>query len=95
MPKRKRGTGGAAFTVQLPRELPVRRGTGDEWWLELDDRELRVSNLDKIFWPQEGYTKGDLIAYYLQRLGTAAPPPGAPPAHDETDARRHRRRFVL
>ena len=28
------------------------------------ERELRLSNLDKIFWPEEGYTKGDLIAYY-------------------------------
>jgi bifunctional non-homologous end joining protein LigD len=27
-------------------------------------RELRVSNLDKPFWPDEGITKGDLIAYY-------------------------------
>ena len=23
-----------------------------------------VSNLDKVFWPQEGYTKGDLLDYY-------------------------------
>jgi len=27
-------------------------------------RELRLSNLTKVFWPDEGYTKGDLIAYY-------------------------------
>jgi bifunctional non-homologous end joining protein LigD len=27
-------------------------------------RELRFSNLDKPFWPDEGITKGDLIAYY-------------------------------
>ena len=27
-------------------------------------RELRFSNLDKLFWPDEGITKGDLIAYY-------------------------------
>ena len=26
--------------------------------------ELPLSNLDKVFWPDEGYTKGDLIAYY-------------------------------
>lgn len=26
--------------------------------------ELPLSNLDKVFWPEEGYTKGDLIAYY-------------------------------
>ena len=27
-------------------------------------RELRFSNLDKPFWPDEGIAKGDLIAYY-------------------------------
>ncbi len=27
-------------------------------------RELRLSNLKKVFWPAHGYTKGDLIAYY-------------------------------
>jgi bifunctional non-homologous end joining protein LigD len=27
-------------------------------------KELAFSNLEKIFWPDEGYTKGDLIAYY-------------------------------
>jgi bifunctional non-homologous end joining protein LigD len=25
---------------------------------------LRLSNLDKVFWPQEGFTKGDLLHYY-------------------------------
>ncbi|MFI5371490.1 MAG: non-homologous end-joining DNA ligase [Candidatus Eisenbacteria bacterium] len=27
-------------------------------------REVRLSNLRKVFWPEEGYTKGDLIDYY-------------------------------
>src|SRR5206468_13135424 len=27
-------------------------------------RELSLSNLDKPFWPDEGITKGDLLAYY-------------------------------
>src|SRR5438874_4838783 len=27
-------------------------------------REVKLSNLDKVFWPEEGYTKGDLIGYY-------------------------------
>jgi bifunctional non-homologous end joining protein LigD len=27
-------------------------------------RELRLSNLDKPFWPDEGITKGDVVAYY-------------------------------
>ena len=28
------------------------------------DRPLRLSNLDKVFFPEDGYTKGDLIQYY-------------------------------
>ncbi|REK19690.1 MAG: hypothetical protein DWQ40_07115, partial [Actinobacteria bacterium] len=28
------------------------------------DRPLRLSNLDKVFFPDSGYTKGDLIQYY-------------------------------
>ncbi len=27
-------------------------------------REVKFSNLDKVFWPDERYTKGDLIEYY-------------------------------
>jgi bifunctional non-homologous end joining protein LigD len=27
-------------------------------------RTLRLSNLDKLFWPDEGITKGELLAYY-------------------------------
>jgi bifunctional non-homologous end joining protein LigD len=29
-----------------------------------DERDIRLSNLKKVFWPGDGYTKGDLIAYY-------------------------------
>ena len=29
-------------------------------------RTLKLSNLDKVFWPEEGITKGDLLAYYRQ-----------------------------
>jgi bifunctional non-homologous end joining protein LigD len=28
------------------------------------ERTLVLSNRDKVLWPQDGYTKGDLIAYY-------------------------------
>lgn len=31
---------------------------------EIDGRSLSLSNLDKVLWPRDGYTKGDLIAYY-------------------------------
>jgi bifunctional non-homologous end joining protein LigD len=29
-----------------------------------ESREVRFTNLDKVLWPQDGYTKGDLIEYY-------------------------------
>ena len=29
-------------------------------------RTLKFSNLDKVFWPEEGITKGDLLAYYRE-----------------------------
>ncbi len=32
--------------------------------VEVDGREVRLSNLDKVFWTEERITKGDLIQYY-------------------------------
>jgi len=32
--------------------------------MEKTDSKAEFSNLDKIFWPKEKYTKGDVIAYY-------------------------------
>ncbi len=63
VPAKKRGSGGRAFTVEFPRALDAKKD-GDAWWFEAGGRELRLSNLDKVFWPEEGYTKGDLVAYY-------------------------------
>jgi bifunctional non-homologous end joining protein LigD len=41
---------------EQPVETEIRRG----------NRVLKLSNLDKPFWPDEGITKGDLIAYYRE-----------------------------
>ena len=30
----------------------------------IDSRKIKLTNLDKVFWPEENYTKGDLIEYY-------------------------------
>ncbi len=34
--------------------------------LEVDGIAVPLSNLEKVFWPEQGYTKYDLIDYYLQ-----------------------------
>jgi bifunctional non-homologous end joining protein LigD len=36
-------------------------------------RVLKLSNLDKVFWPDEGITKGDLLAYYREIAPTVVP----------------------
>jgi bifunctional non-homologous end joining protein LigD len=50
-----------AQAEQMPTEL--RKGK----------RVLKVSNLDKPFWPDEGITKGDLLAYYRDVAEVAVP----------------------
>lgn len=40
--------------------------SGKEAVVELDGRTLKFTNLDKVLYPKDGYTKRDLIAYYDQ-----------------------------
>jgi bifunctional non-homologous end joining protein LigD len=49
--------------LAFPSALPAKR-VRDAWRLEAGGRELRLTNLDKVYWPGEGITKGDLLAYY-------------------------------
>ena len=44
---------GLAVSEALTRKRPRR-----------SDARVKYSNLDKVFWPAEGFTKGDLIAFY-------------------------------
>ena len=41
---------------ELPLETEIKRGR----------KVLRLTNLDKVFWPDEGITKGDLLWYYRE-----------------------------
>jgi bifunctional non-homologous end joining protein LigD len=53
----------------------VRRGSGRDAPLEvaLDGRELRVTNWDKVLFPATGFTKGELIDYYVRIAPTLLP----------------------
>lgn len=44
---------------------PVKEETmSNEKEMKAGNGKLKLTNLDKIFWPEEGYTKGDVIDYY-------------------------------
>lgn len=34
--------------------------------LVINGKELKLTNLDKLFWPVEGYTKHDLLQFYIE-----------------------------
>lgn len=34
--------------------------------LTVEGKEVSVTNLDKVWWPEEGITKGDVINYYIE-----------------------------
>ncbi|HEV8103579.1 MAG TPA: DNA ligase D [Gaiellaceae bacterium] len=48
---------------EVVRDDVVRRGR----------RELKLSNLEKLFWPDEGITKGDLLRYYRELAPVLVP----------------------
>ncbi|HET7499644.1 MAG TPA: DNA ligase D, partial [Kofleriaceae bacterium] len=54
--------------TMTPRHTGERQEPAEPAPLEVDQpvRELRLSNLKKVFWKAEGITKGDLIDYYRQ-----------------------------
>src|SRR6186713_1646659 len=44
-------------SIRLPRDQ-------DNVILTVDGKEVRLTNIRKIFWPELGLTKGDLLQYY-------------------------------
>jgi bifunctional non-homologous end joining protein LigD len=41
-------------------------GRAETITIELDSKRLRLSNLNKVYFPESGYTKRNLLAYYYQ-----------------------------
>lgn len=35
-------------------------------YLDIQGRQVRISNLEKVFWPQTGTTKGQMLEYYIK-----------------------------
>lgn len=53
----------ASATADFPTPLSVSKD-GDRYVPVGVDRPITFSNVDKVFFPESGYTKGDLIQYY-------------------------------
>jgi len=47
-------------------EKELFQGRAENVIMEIDGRPLRFSNLNKVYFPGEGYTKRDLLAYYYR-----------------------------
>ncbi len=60
-PREDRDAGSGS--VSFPEPLRIERDA-DAWRVLDVDRRLRISNPDKPFFPDDGYTKGDLLQYY-------------------------------
>ena len=54
----------APDTVQRIEE-ELRSGTSDNIFVEMDGRRLHFTNLNKVYFPKDGYRKRDLLAHYL------------------------------
>lgn len=53
--------------VEVKKETPMKKTTnGKDYEIKIEGHDLKLTHLDKIFWPKEKYTKGDLIQYYTK-----------------------------
>ncbi len=63
--------------------------------LESTTGKPRFTRLDKVFWPEEGYTKGDLIEYYRAIWPWIPALPARPAARARPLSGRHLRQVLL
>jgi bifunctional non-homologous end joining protein LigD len=54
-----------------PREVRIEEPMATE--IRKGKRVLKLSNLDKLFWPEEGIAKGDLLSYYQSVAAALVP----------------------
>jgi len=57
---------GSVLTREEEIEKELFHGRAENVIVDIDGRQLRFSNLNKVYFPGEGYTKRDLLAYYYR-----------------------------
>jgi bifunctional non-homologous end joining protein LigD len=59
-------TGAAILSTKVQIASKLFRGRAETVIIELDGQQVRLSNLNKVYFPESNYTKRDLIAYYYR-----------------------------
>jgi bifunctional non-homologous end joining protein LigD len=57
---------GRVLSTKAEVENELFKGRSETVTIELDGKRLRLSNLNKVYFPESGYTKRDLLAYYFR-----------------------------
>ena len=60
-----------------------------------EGRQLKITNWDKVLYPETGFTKGDLIAYYARVGAVRTPAPARSSADAQALSERRRRGLLL
>ncbi len=64
MPSRGRAAGDGPIDTVTPDELAALDALGAKGTWEVGGHTVNLTNLDKVLWPEPGYTKRDLVRYY-------------------------------
>lgn len=64
---------GEVLSTKAQIEAELFKGHAENVTLEIDGKRFRVSNLNKVYFPESGYTKRDLIAYYYRMADYVLP----------------------
>jgi bifunctional non-homologous end joining protein LigD len=64
---------GRVLNTKAQIEVELFKGRSETVTIELDGKRVRLSNLNKVYFPESGYTKRDLLAYYYRMADSILP----------------------
>ena len=64
---------GSFVIAEVQIETELFSGQSESATFELDGKRFRLSNLNKLYFPESGYTKRDLLAYYYRMANHVLP----------------------
>ena len=64
---------GNVISKEAEIEAELFKGRAETITIELEGKRLRFSNLNKVYFPESGYTKRDLLAYYYRMADCILP----------------------